>query len=75
MLDNGILALLEEAKRIGAGPLDIMSIEAMIIPWGPDCCHGCEFYECGHTITAHGYCPKKGRRVSPHYFCSEWEQD
>ena len=75
MLDNEVLSMLEEAKRIDAGPFDIMSIKARIIPWGSDCCHGCEFYECGKTITAHGFCPIQGRKVSPHYFCEKWEQD
>lgn len=47
----------------------------MIIPWGSDCCHGCEFYRCGSSITAHGFCQRKQCRVSPHYYCDNWEQD
>jgi hypothetical protein len=47
----------------------------MIIPWGSDCCHGCELYECGKSITAWGFCPVMQRQVSPHYFCEKWEQD
>lgn len=75
MLDDRVLMMLEEAKRIGAGPLDIMSLGAMIIPWGSDCCHGCDQYQCGKSITAHGFCPIQQRKVSPHYYCVLWEQD
>lgn len=75
MLDNTVLQWLEEAKRDGLGPLDISSLKAMIIPWGSDCCHGCEEYQGGKSITAHGFCPIQHRRVSPHYFCDQWEQD
>ena len=74
MLDNEAIHLREEALAAGL-VLDAMYYERCIIPWGSDCCRGCEYYDCGQTITAHGYCPIQGRKVSPHYFCGEYEQD
>jgi hypothetical protein len=76
MLDAEVLRMLEDTKtRYPGRVLDIMSLEAMIIPWGSDCCHGCEMYDCGKSITAYGYCPIQHRWVSPHYFCDKYEQD
>jgi hypothetical protein len=76
MLDPETLRLLDEMKRDHPDHvIDISSLGAMIIPWGSDCCHGCELYQSGISITAHGVCPIQQRRVSPHYFCEEYEQD
>lgn len=76
MLDSGIIQLLEEMRRDHPDHvLDISSLEALVIPWGSDCCHGCEFYRFGKSITAHGFCPIQQRKVSPHYFCGKYEQD
>lgn len=76
MLDPEIVRLLAEWKRdYPDHVIDIRSLEGMIIPWGSDCCHGCEFYHCGKSITAHGFCPIQQRKVSPHYFCGKYEQD
>jgi hypothetical protein len=72
MLDNEAIKLREEALALGM-VLDAMSIP--IIPWGSDCCSGCENYQCGKSELAHGYCPIQHRRVSPHYFCEAYEQD
>lgn len=72
MLDNFAIKLREEALADGR-IIDAMSIP--IIPWGSDCCAGCELYKCGKTITAHGFCPVWNRKVSPHYFCEKYEQD
>jgi len=72
MLDSFALQLREKALAEGR-VLDAMSIP--IIPWGSDCCHGCENYECGISITAHGVCTIHNRSVSPHFFCSKYEQD
>lgn len=74
MLDNEAIQMRAEALADGR-VFDAMSLEAMIIPWGSLCCHGCELYECGKSITAHGFCPIQQRRVSPHYFCALWEMD
>lgn len=74
MLDNEAIRRRGEALARGQ-VIDAMSLEWLIIPWGSECCHGCEFYQCGETITAHGFCPIKGRKVSPHYYCDQWEQD
>jgi hypothetical protein len=74
MIDATILEWLDEARAQGR-VLDAMSLEAMIIPWGSDCCHGCEQYDGSISITAHGFCPVWQRRVSPHWFCEKWEQD
>jgi len=71
-----LLALQQMHEALARGDvLDAMCLESCIIPWGSDCCHGCELYECGQSITAHGFCPVMQRRVSPHYFCDKWEQD
>jgi len=76
MLDGGILRELEEMKRdYPDHVLDILLLRTSIIPWGSDCCHGCEFYDFGISVTAHGYCPIQKRNVSPHYFCDKYEQD
>ena len=76
MLDAEIINMLNETKnKCPDRVLDIMLLSAMVIPWGSECCHGCEFYECGKSITAYGYCPIQRRRVSPHYFCEQYEQD
>lgn len=72
MLDGEAIRLREEAQAEGR-VLDAMSIP--IIPWGSDCCAGCEFYGFGISETAHGFCPVHHRRVSPHYFCRKYEQD
>jgi len=74
VIDMEIVCLREEALARG-DVIDAYSLEAMIIPWGSDCCHGCEAYEGGQSITAHGYCPIECRKVSPHYFCDRYEQD
>lgn len=74
MLDSTMISKMQEARARG-DVIDALTYESLIIPWGSDCCHGCEFYECGKTITAHGFCPIQGRKVSPHYFCEKWEQD
>ena len=76
MLEPEIVRLLDEMRRDHPeAVIDISSLECMIIPWGSDCCHGCEFYHCGKSITAHGFCPIQQRKVSPHYFCGKYEQD
>lgn len=72
MLDGEAIRFREEALAAGR-VLDAMSIP--IIPWGSDCCAGCELYEQGISETAHGFCPRQRRNVSPHYFCQEYEQD
>jgi hypothetical protein len=74
MLDNEAIRLMREAKESGH-VISAMTYESLIIPWGSDCCHGCENYQCGKSITAHGFCPIKQRGVSPHYYCSDWGQD
>lgn len=74
MIDGEMIRRRDEALVMGA-VLDAKSYEAMIIPWGSDCCHGCEEYQCGQSITAHGFCPIQQRKVSPHYFCEKWEMD
>jgi len=67
-------AIKERAKALAEGRIiDAMSI--LIIPWGSDCCYGCELYDSGITITAHGFCSIQNRNVSPHYFCEKYEQD
>jgi hypothetical protein len=72
MLDNEAIKLRADALALGL-VLEAMSIP--IIPWGSDCCSGCELYESGISELAHGYCPIQKRKVSPHYFCEKWEQD
>jgi len=72
MLDGEAIRLREEAQAAG----DIITaMSILIIPWGSDCCYGCEMYLPGITITAHGFCPCQHRNVSPHYFCRKYEQD
>jgi len=73
-LDGEMIRLRDEALADGR-VINAMYYGALIIPWGSDCCHGCEYYECGRSITAHGFCPIHRRYVSPHYFCEHWEQD
>jgi len=63
------------AARAKGYVLDAMCLESRIIPWGSDCCHGCEMYQCGKSITAWGFCPVRQCNVSPHYFCEKLEQD
>ena len=75
MIDAEVCRWLDDARAAGGHPIDVMSLEMMLIPWGSDCCHGCEQYRCGQSITAHGFCPIMQRKVSPHYFCDKWEQD
>lgn len=74
MLDGKAIRMWQEALADGR-VIDAMSLKAMIIPWGSDCCHGCELYKHGKSITAHGFCPAHQRIVSPHYFCEKYEQD
>ncbi|MFA5376630.1 MAG: hypothetical protein WC455_12860 [Dehalococcoidia bacterium] len=74
MIDAEVCQWLDEARATGR-VIDADCLETMIIPWGSDCCHGCELYECGKSITAWGFCPVMQRQVSPHYFCEKWEQD
>jgi len=74
MIDGQALELYLEAVADGR-VIDALALGALIIPWGSDCCHGCEAYQSGRSITAHGFCPIQQRKVSPHYFCSKWEQD
>jgi hypothetical protein len=72
MLDPYALQLRQESLEEGR-IIDALSIP--IIPWGSDCCYGCELYQSGITITAHGFCPIQQRPTSPHYFCEKYEQD
>lgn len=74
MLDNEATRLMREALAEGR-VLDALCYGEQIIPWGSLCCHGCESYRCGKSITAHGFCPVQQRKVSPHYYCKKWEQD
>lgn len=74
MLDPEVIKLMEEAIAWG-DVISARTYEALIIPWGSDCCHGGEEYRGGKSITAHGFCPIQPRSVSPHYFCNRWEQD
>jgi len=74
MLDNEIIQRRERALVHGQ-VIDAMSLEWLIIPWGSECCHGCENYRCGRSVTAHGFCPIQRRPVSPHYYCDQWGQD
>lgn len=72
MLDNYAIELRKEALARG----DVIDAKFIpIIPWGSDCCGGCEFYEGSILDTYHGFCPIQNRKVSPHYFCWKWEQD
>ena len=74
MLDNDMIEKMVAARARGH-VIDVLTYESLIIPWGSDCCRGCEFYDSGRTITMHGYCPIVKRNVSPHYFCTKYEQD
>ena len=74
MLDGEAIKKYEKALKSG-NPIEANTWHSLIILWGSDCCHGCENYILGKTITAHGYCPVHSRNVSPHFFCDNWEQD